>query len=175
MDWFITNQNGEMFHTLWQCVKGDNFTFWSTIIYCSIIFILYLLIAKRALKDLKLSSENVNTKQIKYFIGVFIACGITGYLFLILEGWFPVQKIKTLSGIILAGFTLAFVWSSRKGIFSDYNTEITNLTETIKDNERIFKESIKSLEINNKTLNAVIKKQEADLNLKNSIIKKLNG
>lgn len=119
INWF-TGGDAHQYHTLFHCLDGDGVVMALAIILCSGIFIGYWIIASRWSAAAGKSKASDARKALNDLKWIFILCGICGYLWVILEAFWPAWRLYLLFLAALNFVTWRYVLRSIKGLESVY-------------------------------------------------------
>lgn len=133
--WWLTHNTttGESYHTLRHCLSEDMVWVIIIVLSCLGIFHNYLRIALSAHKVKKSNPHSKAAQGIYAVIMVFVVCGVTGYLFMIIRVWFPLYKLLAMLLIGLAGVSF-WLWRA---------IEHSPVLEKLMSLERVLDEQLK--------------------------------
>lgn len=109
IEWFT---GGELYryHKLFHCMDGDLVTMCLVILLCVGVFSGYLVVAFRWFKASEQAPESEAKKALNDLKWIFVLCAICGYLWVILEVFWPAWRLYAVALAGLNYFTWRYVF-----------------------------------------------------------------
>ena len=123
-------------------MNGDSFWVGITILLDLVIFSQYILIAYVGYKHLKKFKRTLVLKVFAAFVGIFIFCGICGYLAEVIRLYWPAYRLFALMKIALVAVSQIFIiYAEKINFFAKLLIGQENLKEIEKELAELYRDS----------------------------------
>src|SRR5688500_15438082 len=112
LHWF----SGGHFHYMkgWECIGWDLTQGWIGIILRTLVIVGYLIIGAHWYKGLRAMKDGIGKSSLFAMVNIFVFCAICGYLFPIINMWYPAWRIENLFLSVLVFFTWKYAFNTPK-------------------------------------------------------------